>query len=96
MNHNNEMSIGEAIKAVLKAHGLQEAFDQASVVNLWKQVVGTVIYQHTVNLHFNKGVLYVKMDNAGLRHELSFARDKLRQQLNLAMQSDIVRDIVFV
>ncbi len=91
-----EMSIGEAIQAVLKKHGLQEAFDQATVINLWKQVVGENINQHTTNLHFNKGVLYVKINNAGLRHELSFARDKLRQQLNFSMQSDIVMDIVFV
>ncbi len=92
----NEMSIGDAIKAVLKEHGLQEAFDQAGVVNLWKQIVGTAISQHTTHLHFDKGVLYVKMDNAGLRHELSFARDKMCQQLNLAMSANVVKDIVFI
>ncbi len=91
---NNEISIGDAIKAMLKTHGLQEAFDQASMINLWRQVVGETIYQHTTSLHFNKGVLYVKIDNAGLRHELSFARDKLCQQLNIIMQSDIVQNVV--
>ncbi len=93
---NNEISIGDAIRAVLKEHNLQEAFDQASVINLWEQIVGDAIYQHTTDISFNKGVLYVKIDNAGLRHELSLARDKLREQLNLIMQSDIVHKVVLV
>ncbi len=93
---NNEISIGDAIRAVLKEHNLQEAFDQASVVNLWQKVVGQTINQHTTDISFKKGVLYVKIDNAGLRHELSLARDKLREQLNLVMQSDIVQKVVLV
>jgi len=40
-------------------------------------------------------VLYVKLDSASLRHELSYARDHLKKQLNKQAGEEVIVDIVF-
>lgn len=93
----NEMSIGEAIKVVLKEGGLQEGFDRATIISLWKSIVGEDIDKHTKSLRMERSVLYVEIDNACLKHELNFAREKLCSALNTAANKEgMVTKIVFM
>lgn len=93
---NNELSIGEALKILFQKNGLQQELDKSTIKDNWVKIVGEEINAHTVSLDIRHAILFVKMDNAGLRHELSFARDKLRDQLNKLSKTNMLKEVIFV
>jgi predicted nucleic acid-binding Zn ribbon protein len=92
---NNVISLGEAIKAILKKHNLERGFSEAGLINSWEKVVGTMIAKHTTGLRIKKRVLFVEVNSAALRNELSYAREKIIKALNDDAGQNLVDDIVF-
>ncbi|NOR88495.1 MAG: DUF721 domain-containing protein [Bacteroidales bacterium] len=90
-----ELTLGAAIKEMLKENGIADKFDETHLLSEWDQIVGPIISQHTVSKRIDKSILFVKLDSASLRHELSYARDKLKIQLNKVVGKEVIKDIVF-
>ncbi|MCI4666701.1 MAG: DUF721 domain-containing protein [Bacteroidia bacterium] len=87
------MSVGEAINAFLKKHGLQSKAAIQSVIGNWETIMGTPIAQNTDKIWFDRGVLYVKMSSPVWRGELQMARNKIREVVNKEAKSDIVQEV---
>ena len=90
-----EQTIGAAIKEWLKANDLEEKWDETRLLEEWDQVVGPIISKHTTSKRIDKSVLYIRLDSASLRHELGYARDKLKKQLNNLAGKELIKTIVF-
>jgi len=90
-----EMKIGEALKEVLHDHGLDQKIEETRLLEEWEQMMGQHINKHTLSKRISKSILYIKLDSAALRHELSYSRDKLKQALNKSIGKEIIIDIVF-
>lgn len=80
---------------MLRAYGLGPKLDEISLLKSWEEVTGPMIVKHTKDLYFKSGVLYVELDSAPLRQELSFAKSKLKEKLNQAAAKNMVNEIVF-
>jgi len=68
---------------------------EARLIDSWKDVVGEMIARHTVHLRIWKKVLYVEVDSAALRNELTYARDKIKKALNRKAKENLIEEIVF-
>lgn len=90
-----EQTIGAAIKEWLKANNLEEKWDETRLLGEWDQLVGPIISKHTLSKRIDKSVLYIRLDSASLRHELGYARDKLKKQLNNLAGKELIKTIVF-
>lgn len=90
-----EVSLGDAIREMLKENGMEDKMVETRLLNEWDNVVGPIISQHTISKRIDKSILFVKLDSASLRHELSYARDHLKKQLNQTVNKDVLKDIVF-
>lgn len=75
--------------------GLDEAYEQHRIMNVWNTVVGDTITRVSRVRHCKDGVLYVTVFNASWRQELRFRKRHVLSALNKELGSDIVRDIVF-
>jgi len=53
-----------------------------------------MVSQHTTRLNISKKVLYIKVDSAALRNELSFAKENIRKALNSEVKSEVIREVV--
>jgi predicted nucleic acid-binding Zn ribbon protein len=53
-----------------------------------------MIAKHTVQLRINKKVLYVEVDSAALRNELTYAREKLKKALNRKVKDNVIDEVV--
>lgn len=91
----NVTSLGDAIKAMLQKYKMESKFTEAGLVNSWERVVGPMIAKHTVRLRVHKRVLYVEVDSAALRNELTYAREKIKNALNREAGNRIIDDVVF-
>lgn len=95
MTDHNQQSLGQAIAQLLKVYHLEEKFDQTRLIQSWESVVGNMIARHTTDLSIHKKTLFVYLDSAALRHELSFARGQIIQNLNQAVGKEVIDEIVF-
>lgn len=92
---NKEQSMGETIKEWIKHTGVEKKIEETRLLEKYEDIVGPLITKHTVSKRIERSILYIKLDSASLRHELSYARDQLKKQLNLSVGKDLIKDIVF-
>lgn len=88
------ISLKDAIGDFLKSYHLDESLLQKQAIYSWEKVVGELVSRHTRKLTVRKGVLYVKVDSAALKTELSYSREKIRTALNKEVNADVISEIV--
>ena len=90
---NDEKPLKQLIDKMLRSYGLGDKLDEMSLVKSWEELVGKMIANHTKDIYFNKGVLYVQLDSSTLRQELSYVKSDLIQKLNDKTGKVMVKDI---
>lgn len=90
----NEYTLKEAIGAMLKTYQLDTRLDETQVVNAWEKVMGPVISKYTTRVKMDKGILYVQLNSAVLRQELSYQKTEIANKLNAECGSVIVQEVV--
>lgn len=95
MLKKNNITIGDALKEMLDEYQLTTKLDEVNLVNSWGKVVGKMIDNHTTKIWINHGVLYVGLDSAALKQELTYSKSTLIKSLNDYVKKELVQDIVF-
>lgn len=95
MKKSNDQTLKEVINELLEAYKLGDKLKEVRLIGSWEKVVGKLINKHTKNLYIKKKVLFVKLDSAALRNELSYARQKIIKALNKEADKEVIDDIVF-
>ncbi len=95
MKQKNEMSLGEAIRAYLKAMGLERKMLEHKLINSWADTLGNAVANSTGNLYIYNGVLFVELRSPIIRQELLMMKTALIERLNQNVGEKIITDIVF-
>lgn len=95
MKKSNEILLKDAISAFLKENNLESKLNETRIISAWEGVVGKLISRHTNQMYIRDRVLYVKVDSAALREELTYQRSKLVKKLNHAAGIEAIDDIRF-
>lgn len=90
----NESSIKEALRAMLAHYRLQSGYHQARIQALWPRLYGKSITDRTRELRIRDRVLYVSVDSAPLRQELTMGRAQLCQRLNEELGENYLKEVV--
>ncbi|MFN0016149.1 MAG: DUF721 domain-containing protein [Saprospiraceae bacterium] len=94
MKKKNDISLQEAMQAMLQEYRLEPRLNETRVKMLWEKLMGKTISTYTSNIQVRKNVLYLTILSAPLKHELSFAKDKIKDLLNDEMGQEFVKDVV--
>lgn len=92
---SDQKPLKEVINQMLRAYGLGDRLDEMSLVKSWEEIVGKMIAKHTNEIYFKSGILYVKLDSATVRQELSYAKTALIEKLNRKAGKRMLTDIIF-
>ncbi len=92
---SNEQTLGDAIRHFLKAYRMEGKVSEASLINSWEKIVGSMIAKHTVRMHIKNRKLFVEVDSAALRNELTYAREKIKKALNKEAGADLIDEVIF-
>lgn len=95
MSKHNEQSIKEAIEALLKTYKLDDKLNEKKLISSWNEVMGKMISNHTTDLYIRNKQLFVSLDSAALKNELSLAKSKIVEMLNKASGKEIINDVIF-
>jgi hypothetical protein len=94
MRKKNDQSISEAMQDMIQEYRLGPQLNESRVKSLWAELMGKTISTYTSNISVRKNVLYLTILSAPLRHELSYAKDKIRDLLNAELGEDFIKEVV--
>jgi predicted nucleic acid-binding Zn ribbon protein len=94
MRRSNEQTLKEVLDDLLKAYKLDKGIGELRIAKAWEQQLGVTINKHTKEFKLYNGILYITLDSAVVREELSYAKTKIKDMLNKEAGSDLIKDII--
>ena len=92
---SNEVTLGDAIKQLIKTYQLKDKLTEVNLINSWERVVGKMIANHTKHMSVKNGVMYIKLDSSALTNELSYSRNKIVDTINKEVGEKVITEVVF-
>ena len=93
MRRSKGQPVGEVIKELLKNYDITSKFNEVHVITLWDKLKGPSVTKYTVKIEVEKRILFVKLSNAALKQELSYARQKIKKMLNDEVGEEVLLDV---
>lgn len=94
MRLKNSVTIKEALDKMVKDLKLKPGIDETRIREAWVKIMGKVVAKYTTSVMLKKSKLYVKVEMAALKQELSFNRDKIKENVNKELGEEVVTDVI--
>jgi predicted nucleic acid-binding Zn ribbon protein len=94
LSKHNEHSLKEVIDQLLKAYKLDDKLAERRLIASWESVMGAMIAKHTLDLYIKHKQLFVSLDSAALRNELSLAKTKIVKMLNDEVGTEVITEVI--
>jgi len=91
---NNLIKLGDAISQLFKQEKLDVKISQFTVKNSWRDIVGPMVANSTSEIFFNEKIIFVTLSSAALKHELSFRKEEIINNINKFCGYKLVEQIV--
>lgn len=95
MRRTNAKPLKELIDKYLKHLKIDKKLNEVKIIKIWNETVGKGITKSTRQIYIRDGVLYVYLNSAIIRQELSMVKEALVRTLNQRAENEIIKDIVF-
>ena len=76
--------------------GLSEKMQDMKILKVWNECVGDTISKFSKTVEIKKNKLYVSVENAVWRYELSARKEEILGRVNEILKNKKVKDIIFV
>lgn len=76
--------------------GLDLRMQELEILNVWSDCVGSAIARYSTPVEIRKNKLFVSVENAAWRYELSLKKIEIIDKLNKNFKKKLIRDIIFV
>ncbi len=86
---------GEYVDALLKSIGVSDGVDEERLREVWGQVAGQFVAQHTVPESIRGGVLVLRVLQPAMKFHLQQMSGKLLGNLHRELGTDTVKKVVF-
>jgi hypothetical protein len=93
-NEYNTKHLSEVLKIFKDKKKLNDGLNQIEVKRAWAEQMGPAIEKHTLKTHLKKDTLFVRLDSAVLREELSYGKTKIINNLNESLGQELIKKIV--
>ncbi|HNV50101.1 MAG: DUF721 domain-containing protein [Bacteroidales bacterium] len=90
----NEQTLGTVIRELLVTLQIEDKLKETQMIASWEEIVGKMIAKHTKSLRIVKRVLYVEVDSAALRNELTYLREKIKKKLNKKAGDNLIDEVI--
>ena len=99
MNENkrtaNQSTVGELIDKLMKAYRLDGKLKEIDVIESWGEMMGIAVANRTKNIQIRNKTLFLTMDSAVMRDELSYGKTVIIERVNQKAGCEIINDVFF-
>ena len=68
----SDSPLKKTIDQLLRAYGYQDQLDEIELLKVYDEQVGKMFVNHTKNIALKNKILYIQLDSASLKQELSY------------------------
>ena len=79
---------------MVSAYKLKPKLHQTKIRTVWAELMGPTINGYTRSLSLRKNTLYINLDSAPLKQELSYGKEKIVDLLNEALGEAYIKTVV--
>jgi predicted nucleic acid-binding Zn ribbon protein len=90
------MDVKQGLEAMLEAYNIRGKFYETMLVTSWEKIMGGSIAKRTEKLFIRDKKLFIKINSAPLKQELSMMKTKLVSVLNASIGENVIEDVVFI
>ncbi len=90
MFEHNHQTIKQAIDEMLKTFRLDRKMEELNLIASWEKVMGGMVARHTSHIFIQGKELFIRLDSAALRQELSFSKEKIVKLLNEEAGKEVI------
>ncbi len=94
MRKTSEQNIKDVLKDLVETYRLKSKLTQSKVENLWAQLMGKTVVEYTTELKIRNQKLYVSVNSAPLRQELSYNRAQILTNLNEKLEEEYLKEVI--
>lgn len=76
--------------------GFDSRMQELQILNIWSECVGEAIAKFSSPQEIRKNKLFVKVENAAWRYELSLNKTGIIEKLNTKLKKKLIKDIIFI
>lgn len=91
--NTKEVTIKEALKAMVDYYRLKSGLNKTRIQAVWEKAMGSSINKHTKSIKLIKDKLFIELDSAPLKNELSFGKEQIKAILNEELGEEVVKKI---
>ena len=90
------VTMGEAIESYLSSLKLKSKFNETYIAAHWESIMGKPIASRTTKIFVTNQILYLQLSSAPLREELAKGKSLIIKNVNEAIGSVLINDVVFI
>jgi len=94
MSKKKEVPLKKVINQLLRAYGYNDMLDEIDLMKAYDEVVGVMFVKHTVKKFYKNRILFVQLDSAVLKQEMSYMKTTLVLKINQMLGKQILKDII--
>lgn len=95
MKRTEPKSFAEIFDESMAHAGATDSMAQHRACFIWPEIVGPGVNRYTFRRYVEAGSLHIYISSAALKNELSFHRQSLINQINAAVGTTAITDIIF-
>lgn len=93
---SNFSTLGESLSELLNTYNIQKKFDATRITSSWERLMGTPIAKRTQRVFVKDRKLFVELNSAPLKHELSLSKRMILDIFDEEFGQKLLDDIVFL
>ena len=79
---------------MVETYRLKARLNQTKIQAIWESLMGQSIAKYTKDIKIRKNKLYLTIESAPLRQELSYGKEKIAKMINQELGEDFIKEVV--
>lgn len=94
VRQKNDMLLKEVLKQMANSKKFRTKLLKTKIVSLWGRIMGPTILQYTKHIDVSRGTLYLTIESATLRQELSYGKTKIQKIINDELGESYIKEVI--
>jgi predicted nucleic acid-binding Zn ribbon protein len=94
MKRHNDQILKDVLKDMVDTYKLRSKLNQTKVKSLWSTLMGPSISRYTTDISVRRNKLYIQIESASLRQELSMGKDKIKTIINEELGEEYIEEVI--
>ena len=87
-------SIRKVLDEILNSEALKTGITNTRIKDLWFELMGSQMTNYTDKVLLKGNTIIVSLNNAALREELTYGKEKIRKMMNEELGNEVLKKIV--